>query len=178
MPPLRTLKSPLRVWRWELTQCWVAGAKVTAHTAKPRSARERSLVVAAFPGLFDAAAGAARERFVEKKGSFDLKGRSAYDWVHHLSALEAYRRLLSERLVDDALNHPQRWRGSIDLLIYLGISYAKWSSWIAEFADAQKLAPYFPLDIMLRDMKLVMVGEGLLLKQGLKRYVSDTDAGE
>jgi alkylation response protein AidB-like acyl-CoA dehydrogenase len=153
------------------------GNRGDGHSAysKAAFARERSFVVAAFPGLFAAAAGKARERFIEKVGSFDLKGTAAYDWVHHLSALEAYQRL-TEQLVDDALNNPQRWRSSIDLLIYLGISYAKWSSWISEFGDTQKLLPSFPLDIILRDMKLVMVGEGLLLKQGVQRYI--TDAGE
>lgn len=139
--------------------------------SKAAFARERSLIVAAFPGLFDAAAHAARERLVAMKGTFDLKGQAAYEWVHHLSALEAYRRL-SESLVDEALNNPQRWRDSIDLLIYLGISYARWSSWIADFAEGQKLGPSFPLDIMLSDMKLVTVGEGLLLKQGLKRFIA------
>jgi isovaleryl-CoA dehydrogenase len=153
------------------------GRRGDGHSAysKAAFARERSLVLAAFPGLFTAAADAARERFVKKKGGFDIKGQVAYDWMHHLSALEAYRRL-SEQLVDEALDHPQRWKNSIDLLIYLGISYARWSTWIAEFAKAQKLAPCFPLDIMLRDMKLITVGEGLLLKQGLKRYIAD--AGE
>lgn len=138
--------------------------------SKGAFARERSLVVAAFSGLFDAAAKTAADLLIEREGAFDLKGQEAYTWVHHMSALEAYRRL-SETLVDEALTDLDRWRGSIDLLIYLGISYARWASWIERFAGERKLGPSALLDIMLADMKLVMVGEGLLLKQGVKRYI-------
>ena len=151
----------------------VLGSPGDGHSSFSRSAfaRERSLVVAAFCGLFDAAAKAAADLLIAREGAFDLKGQEAYTWVHHMSALEAYRRL-SETLVDDALTDIERWRGSIDLLIYLGISYARWASWIERFASERKLGSSALLNIMLADMKLVMVGEGLLLKQGIKRYIT------
>lgn len=151
----------------------VLGSPGDGHSSfsKGAFARERSLVVAAFCGLFDAAAKVVSELLIEKEGALDLKGPDAYAWVHHISALEAYRRL-SETLVDAAVNDLERWRESIDLLIYLGISYARWASWIERFSGERKLGPSALLDIMLADMKLVMVGEGLLLKQGVKRYIT------
>ncbi len=137
--------------------------------SKGAFARERSLVVSALPGLFARAAREASEILVSRQGSFDLEGNEAYSWIHHLSALQGYR-TLSEGLATAAFDDPVTWRDNLDTIIFLGISYAMWGSWLGEFARAHGISG-FPLDIMLSDMKLVTVGEGLLLKAGRRRFI-------
>jgi hypothetical protein len=93
-----------------------------------------------------------------------------------MSALEAYAGLATD-LVELAFDDPARWRGSMDILIYLGISYAKWATWIGDFVVRHKVEPAFPLDLMLNDMKLVLVGEGIIYKEGRRRYIDPYDSG-
>jgi alkylation response protein AidB-like acyl-CoA dehydrogenase len=137
--------------------------------SKAAFARERSLVVSALPGLFAKAAREASGMLAGREGGFDLEGNEAYSWIHHLAALQGYR-ALSEGLVRAAFDDPGTWRDNLDTIIFLGISYARWGSWLAEFARTKGISG-FPLDIMLSDMKLVTVGEGLLLKEGRKRFI-------
>jgi len=142
------------------------------HTLVSRAAfaRERSVVCAAICGLFTAAANEAAGRYRQKHEGLDLKGKDADSWIHHLSAIEVYR-MVSRDLVDSAFGDIERWRRSIDLLIYLGLSYAKWGSWLGEFVADNQLDTSFPLDLMMNDARLVLVGEGLLLKEGRRRYI-------
>lgn len=156
----------------ELSQEQVLGGVGEGHSrnSKGAFARERSLVLSALPGLFESAAAEAADRLLDEEGTFGLEGGEAYSWMHHMSALQAYRKL-SEDLAEAAFEDHERWRSHIDTVIYLGISYAKWARWMGGLAAARKLSPAFPLDIMVNDMKLVMVGEGLLLKEGRKRFM-------
>ena len=138
--------------------------------SKGAFARERSLVTAAVSGLFAAASRELADIYRQKYKGLDFSGTQAGSWMHHLSAIEAYR-MLSTELVEASFLDYERWKRSVGLLIYLGLSYAKWASWIEEFATDKKLDLSFPLDIMLNDMKLVLVGGGLLLKEGRKLYL-------
>jgi len=161
----------------QLADSAVLGAPGEGHSMASRSAfaRERSLVLAAGVGLFTAAAQSCGERLVKKHGSFDLEGKEASSWIHHMSALEAYESL-SSGLLEAAFDDLERWRKSIDLLIYLGISYAKWGIWLGDFVVKNQIEPSFPLDIILNDMKLVLIGEGMLFKEGRKRYIQPYEA--
>lgn len=156
----------------------VLGSPGEGHSQSSRSAfaRERSLVLSAFVGLFSAAARACALGYARRKGRFDLEGNEAASWIHHMSALEAYAGLATD-LVELAFDDPARWRGSMDILIYLGISYAKWATWIGDFVVRHKVEPAFPLDLMLNDMKLVLVGEGIIYKEGRRRYIDPYDSG-
>ncbi len=156
----------------ELGEDQVLGSLGEGHSrnSKGAFARERSLVLCALPGLFESAAGEAADRLLDEEGAFGLEGGEAYSWMHHMSALQAYRKL-TESLVEVAFEDPERWRSHIDTVIYLGISYAKWARWMGDLIAARKLSGGFPLDIMVNDMKLVMIGEGLLLKEGRKRFM-------
>jgi alkylation response protein AidB-like acyl-CoA dehydrogenase len=138
--------------------------------SKGAFARERSLVSAAISGLLGAASEKLAEIYRQKYGCMDLAGTEASSWMHHLSAIEVYR-MVSTELVEASFLDYERWKRSVGLLIYLGISYAKWASWIDEFSAGKELGPSFPLDIILNDMKLVLVGGGLLLKEGRKLYL-------
>lgn len=150
----------------------VIGKAGEGHSEVSRSAfaRERSSVAAALSGHFEAAASEVANRYKQKHEGFELEGTDAGSWIHHMSALEVYRRT-SNQLVEASFSDYQDWKESIDLLIYLGLSYGKWGFWLAEFVGANKLEPTFPLDIILNDMKLVFVGERLLLGEGRKRYI-------
>ncbi len=156
----------------ELSEDQVLGGVGEGHSrnSKGAFARERSLVLSALPGLFESAAGVAADRLLDKEGAFGLEGGEAYSWMHHMSAMQAYRKL-ADGLVEVAFEDHERWRSHIDTVIYLGISYAKWARWMGDLAAAPKLRGAFPLDIMVNDMKLVTVGEGLLLKEGRKRFM-------
>lgn len=158
----------------ELESDAVLGGRGEGHAKYSRAAfaRERSLVVAAFPGFFESAAAEASELMTRAEEGLGLEGAQAYSWIHHLSALEGYRRL-STGVVETAFEDPVGLRASksMDVLIYLGISYAKWAGWMEELVASQGIAPSFPLDIMLNDMKLVMVGEKLLVKEARKRFM-------
>lgn len=162
----------------KLDEAAVLGAPGEGHSQASRSAfaRERSLVLSAFVGLFTAAADACARGYARRKGSFDLEGKEAASWIHHMSALRAYEPLATD-LVSVAFDDPDRWRQSMDLLIYLGISYAKWAVWIGDLVVKQQIEPAFPLDIMLNDMKLVLVGEGIIYKEGRRRYIDPYDKG-
>ncbi len=151
----------------------VLGGVGEGHSGPSRTAfaRERSLVLCAFPGLFDRAAREAAAALSEREGRFDLQGIDSYSWIHHLAALQAYTEL-STRLAVEALERPASWSGSMDTAVYLGISYSRWVSWVSEFAASRGLAGRPPLSIMLSDMKLVTVGEGILLKEGRKRFIA------
>jgi alkylation response protein AidB-like acyl-CoA dehydrogenase len=138
--------------------------------SKGAFARERSLVTAAVSGLFGAASSGLADLYRQKYKGLDLSGTEAASWMHHLSAVDVYR-MLSTELVEASFLDYERWKMSVGLLIYLGLSYAKWASWIEQFAAAKKLDLSFPMDIMLKDMKLVLVGGELLLKEGRKRYL-------
>jgi len=138
--------------------------------SKSAFARERSLVTAAVPGLFDAVGKEVADRYRRKFEGLDLSGTEEDSWIHHLSAIEVYRRVSGD-LVEGAFLDYEHWRSSVGLLIYLGLSYAKWASWMDEFASAKNIDLSFPLDIILNDMKLVLVGGELLLKEGKKRYM-------
>ena len=150
----------------------VLGSPGQGHSLASRSAfaRERSLVLSAFVGLFKAAADATARGYAARKGGFDLEGKEAAAWIHHLSALVAYADLATG-LVELAFEDPERWRCSIDVLIYLGISYAKWGVWIGDFVVRNQIEPASPLDAMLNDTKLVLVGEGIIYKEGRRRYI-------
>jgi hypothetical protein len=160
----------------ELAEDAILGRVGDGHSQASRSAfaRERSLVLSAFVGLFGAAADECGSGFVRKHGSFKLDGNEANAWIHHMAALAAYRRLVPD-LVDVAFTDPERWRGMMDLLIYLGISYAKWGAWLGDFVVRHQVEPAFTLDIMLNDMKLVLVGEGIIYKEGRRRYIQPYD---
>lgn len=138
--------------------------------SKEAFARERSLVTAAVSGLFGAASREAADIYRDRYKGMDFPGTEASSWMHHLSAIEVYR-MVSTEMVEASFIDYERWRKSLGLLIYLGLSYAKWATWIDEFAADKKLNPSFPLDIMLNDMKLVLVGGELLLKEGRKLYL-------
>lgn len=156
----------------ELGEGAVLGSVGEGHSQASKSAfaRERSLVLSAFVGLFQAAADECGRRFVEKRGAFDLEGKEANSWIHHMAALAVYGRLVPG-LVELAFSDPERWKSSMDVLIYMGISYAKWGVWLGDFVVTHHLDPAFPLDIMLNDMKLVLVGEGIIYKEGRRRYM-------
>jgi alkylation response protein AidB-like acyl-CoA dehydrogenase len=150
------------------------GARGEAHSKFSRAAfsRERSLVVAAMPGHFESTARVVTQGIAASEKGFDLEGTPLYSWIHHMAALEGYRRL-SSSVVEDAFEDPVglQFTGSMDVLIYLGVSYAKWAGWIQEVASSHGLASGSPLELMLNDMKLVMVGEKQLVKEGRKRFV-------
>lgn len=151
----------------------VLGKLGEGHSGVSRTAfaRERSMVLTAFPGLFSRCAREVAAAMSAREGSFQLEGMESYSWMHHLSALDAYSRL-STALTAAALESPSTWAESMDTAIYLGISYSRWVSWITEFAGSRELASRKPLSYMLNDMKLVVVGEGILLKEGRKRYIT------
>lgn len=138
--------------------------------SKTAFARERSAVTAAMSGLFAAAVREVADRYRQRNEGLDLEGKEAGSWIHHLSALEVYR-LMSNELVDAAFHDRERWLRSIDLLIYLGLSYGKWGFWLGEFVADKNIESTFPLDILLGDMKLAYVDEELLFKEGRKRYI-------
>lgn len=156
----------------------VLGSPGEGHSQASRSAfaRERSLVLSAFVGLFSATAEASARGYARRKGSFDPEGKEATAWIHHMSALQAYAGLATD-LVQVAFDDPERWKQSMDVLIYLGISYAKWAVWIGDLVVKQQIEPAFPLDIMLNDLKLVLVGEGIIYKEGRRRYVDPYNTG-
>lgn len=138
--------------------------------SKEAFARERSLVTAAVSGLFSAASREAADVYSRKYEGLDFPGTEASSWMHHLSAIEVYR-MVSTEMVEASFIDYERWRRSLGLLVYLGLSYVKWASWIDEFTTDKKLNPSFPMDIILNDMKLVLVGSELLLKEGKKLYL-------
>jgi isovaleryl-CoA dehydrogenase len=150
----------------------VLGKPGEGHSRASRSAfaRERSLVLSAFAGLFKAASTACAQELYARTGRFELEGKASASWIHHLAALEAYSTLSSD-LVEAAFSDSERWKKSMDTLIYLGISYAKWAGWIVEFAAGNKLGSTFPLDTILNDVKLVLVGEGIIYKEGRRRFI-------
>ena len=150
----------------------VLAGRGEGHTlvSKEAFARERSLVTAAVSGLFSAASKEVADIYRDMYKGMDFPGTEASSWMHHLSAIEVYR-MVSTEMVEASFIDYERWRKSLGLLIYLGLSYAKWASWIDEFTTDKKLNPSFPLDIMLNDMKLVLVGGELLLKEGKKLYL-------
>jgi isovaleryl-CoA dehydrogenase len=155
----------------------VLGRIGDGHSQASRSAfaRERSMVVSAGAGLFKAAAEACAERLVQKKGSFEVEPKDSSAWILRMSALEAYSHLAAD-LMDTAFNDIERWRDAMDLLIYLGISYSKWGIWLGDFVVKQQVEPSFPLDLILNDMKLVLIGEKVLFKEGRKRYIRPYEA--
>lgn len=138
--------------------------------SKPAFARERSLVLAAFSGLFRRVAEDCAGRLAERDGRLEMEGARSASWIHHLSALSAYDQLTTF-LVRTAFEDPERWRSSMDVMVYLGISYAAWASWMDGLARREKLAGCFPLGLMLSDMKLVAVGEKILYKEGRRRFI-------
>ncbi|MHB8895268.1 MAG: acyl-CoA dehydrogenase family protein [Candidatus Geothermincolia bacterium] len=138
--------------------------------SKSAFARERAMVVAAGAGLFGAAAQAAAAGLVKKAGSFDVEAKEGAAWIHHMAALAAYSHLSAD-LIDTAYYDFENWREAMDLLIYMGISYASWGAWLGDFVVRHQLEPSFPLDIMLNDMKLILIGERMLFKEGRKRYI-------
>lgn len=150
----------------------VLGGIGEGHSRASRSAfaRERAMVVSAGSGVFAAAASGCAQRLVKKKGSFDVEPREANAWIHRMSALEAYSHLSAE-LMETAFEDFEHWRASMDLLIYVGISYASWGTWLGDFVLRHQLEPSFPLDILLNDMKLILIGEKVLFKEGRKRYI-------
>lgn len=143
------------------------------HSAVSREAfsRERSAVACALYGIFKSLSAEVSRRCRQKSDGFKLEGVKRIEWIHHLSALEAYR-MISQELTDHAFIDKEQWKESVELLIYLGISYAKWGSWIEGFVADEKIEPTFPLNVMMNDMKLALVGEGLWLKEGSKIYMS------
>lgn len=149
----------------------VLGAPGEGHSQASRSsfARERSLVLSAFVGMFTAAAEECAAALAGA-GGLAVEGKESAAWIHHMSALHAYSHLSSE-LVDVAFTDAAAWRKQMDVLIYMGISYAKWAAWIAEFAARRKVADAFPLDVLLADMRLVLVGEKMLFTEGRRRYI-------
>jgi alkylation response protein AidB-like acyl-CoA dehydrogenase len=148
------------------------GAVGEGHSRASRSAfaRERAMVTSAGAGLFSAAGEACGERLVARKGGFELEGKEATSWIHHIAAIEAYSHLSAD-LLHTAFDDFDSWKSEMDLLIYLGISYASWGVWLGDFVVKHQLEPTFPLDIMLNDMKLILIGERVLFKEGRKRYI-------
>jgi len=133
-------------------------------------ARERACVLCALCGFFDSLARETADRYRQKYEDMDLDGKAAGSWIHHVSAIEVYRRI-STQLVSASFEGGPEWEGSMDLLIYLGLSYAKWGYWIGQFIVENGIEPGFPMDIMLSDMKVALVNESLLIKEGRKRYL-------
>lgn len=148
------------------------GTQGEGHSRVSREAfgRERSCVLGAVCGIYSKAAREVSDRYRQKYEGISLAGKEAGAWIHHLAAVDAYRRLTSE-LVEAAFEGGVRWRESMDLLIYMGLSYAKWGFWLGDFVKDNELEATFPLDIILSDIKIVLVNEGLLLKEGRKRYL-------
>lgn len=134
-------------------------------------ARERALVLSALCGMFQCAVNEVSGRFKQKYEGLRLEGPEAGSWIHHLSAIEAYRCLTLE-ITNNAFLGFEEWKSSIGLLIYLGMSYAKWAYWLEEFVSTHDIEVAFPLNIILSDMKLALVNEGLLFKEGRKMYLS------
>jgi alkylation response protein AidB-like acyl-CoA dehydrogenase len=137
---------------------------------KAAFARERACVLCALCGFYDSLAQETADRYRQKYEDMDLEGKTAGSWIHHVSALEVYRRISAE-LVSASFEGGAAWEGSMDLLIYLGLSYAKWGYWIGQFIVENGIEPGFPMDIMLSDMKVALVNESLLIKEGRKRYL-------
>lgn len=150
----------------------VLGAEGEGHSLASRTAfaRERALVLSAMCGLFATAVNEVADRYRQMQEGLDLEGREAGSWIHHLSAVEAYR-LISHELVEAAFEGGERWRASLDLLIYMGMSYGKWVFWLEDFVMRHELEVSFPLDVMLNDVKLALVNEGLLMKLGKQRFL-------
>lgn len=156
----------------QLKEKAVLGSRGEGHSkvSKHAFARERSAILASVCGLFAAAANEVANRYRQKYEGFSLEGKEAGSWIHHLSALEVYRRLTGE-LVEAAFDDIDWWRESIDILIYLGLSYGKWGFWLGDFISESDIETWFPLDIIMSDMKIVLINERLLLKEGQKRYL-------
>jgi isovaleryl-CoA dehydrogenase len=150
----------------------VLGAIGEGHSSASRSAfaRERAMGVAAGAGLFQAAAEASGEMFAEKSGGFELETREAGAWIHHMAAIDAYSHLSAD-ILETAFEDLERWKESMGLLIYMGISYASWGKWLDDFVARHQLHPSFPLDILLNDMNLILIGERVLFKEGRKRFI-------
>ncbi len=157
----------------EVPDTAVLGKIGKGHSEASRTAfaRERALVLSALCGLFQGAVGEISNRFRQKYEGLRLEGPEAGSWIHHLSAIEAYRHLTVE-LTKKAFSSYIEWKDSLGLLIYLGMSYAKWAYWLEEFASLHSIEVKFPLNVILNDIKLVLVNEGLLFKEGKKMYLS------
>ncbi len=151
----------------------VLGEVGGGHSDSSRTAfaRERALVLSALCGMFQCAVNEVSARFRQKYEGLRLEGPEAGSWIHHLSALEAYRYLTLE-ISNRAFLGYEEWKKSVELLIYLGMSYAKWAYWIDAFISRHDIEVTFPLDVVLSDMKLALVNEGLLLKEGKRMYLS------
>ncbi len=144
-----------------------------AHSKQGKAsfARERTLALSALAGTFEACAEELRGGLEEHGDeALGLEGSEAFSWIHHLSALEAYRSL-SMMLVEAAFEGGEEWLDLRGLLIYMGISYAKWGQWVSDLAESRQLAGRFPLNLMTKDIRLASVGEGLLMKEGRRRYL-------
>jgi alkylation response protein AidB-like acyl-CoA dehydrogenase len=142
------------------------------HSSASREAfaRERSAILAALSGLFASAANEIADRYRQKHEGLDLGGVEAVSWIHHLSAIDVYR-LVSNELVDSAFSDIEKWRRSMDLLLYMGLSCVKWELWAQDFVERHRLERNFPLGIIMKDMKIVQVNERLLMKEGRKRFL-------
>ena len=156
----------------ELPEDSVLGRPGEGHSEASRSAlaRERSCVYAAMAGFFRSAAAEVAARITQKYEGFNLEGSEADSWVHHLSALEVYR-MVARELIEASFGGLRRWKEKLGLAIYAGISCSKWASWLCDLADGRRLEKTFPLDIILKDIELILVGEGLLLKEGRRLYI-------
>ena len=150
----------------------VLGAPGEGHSNASREAfaRERSAVLAAVSGLLARAANEVADRYRQKYEGFELDGIEAASWIHHLSALGVYE-LVSDELVEASFADIESWKRSFDLLVYMGISYLKWSVWLEEFVSGHHMERGFPLDIIIADLKLMQVNEKLLMKEGKKRFL-------
>jgi len=143
-----------------------------APVSKTAFARERSCVTAALSGFIAAAADELAERHKQKHESFELDGAPAFSWIHHMSALSVYR-LTSRTLVESSFADHTTWSAAMDLLIYIGLSFRQWLSWLHRFIEENEIGISFPLDIILNDMKLVFVDDGTLFREGSKRFMGE-----
>jgi len=133
-------------------------------------ARERSCASAALSGLFAQAAIEAKDRYRQKYEVLKFEPKEETSWVHHLSALSAYE-TISDHLTNAAFGDLKNWREKLPLLVYIGLSLAKWAFWLVDFVSSKELEPTFPLDVILNDMKIVLVGEELLRKEGARIFL-------
>jgi len=150
----------------------VLGSRGEGHSAESRGAfaRERSSVLAAVSGLLAAAANEVADRYRQKNEGLHMNGVDAVSWIHHFAAIKVYG-LVSDELVRASFEDLEDWRGSMDLLLYMGLSYVQWAMWIEDFIKRHGLESSFPMDVMLNDLKLVQVNEKLLMKEGRKRFL-------
>jgi len=148
------------------------GAPGEGHSRASRDAfaRERAAVFAAVSGILGRAANEVADRYRQRNEGFELDGLEGASWIHHLAALAAYEKL-SDGLVADSFEGGASWSASLDVLIYMGISYLKWCVWIEDFVTSHRLERGFPLEPILPDLKLMQVNERLLIKEGRKRFV-------